>query len=82
MPRAEFDPGCLSEYLLEFDTRSKPLGHYDRFLETVINQSFTFIKLVDKIIECSTKKKIFFLHFSMERVISFTLIFYEIQNIR
>ena len=82
MPRAEFDPGCLSEHLLEFDTRSKPLDHHGRFLETVINQSFTFIKLVDKIIECSTKKKIFFLHFSMERVISFTLIFYEIQNIR
>ena len=30
MPRAGFEPGSLSEHLLEFDTRSKLLGHHGR----------------------------------------------------
>ena len=30
-PRAGFEPGSSSECLLEFDTRSKPLGHHSRF---------------------------------------------------
>ena len=31
-PQVEFEPGSLSEHLLEFDTRSKPLSHHSRFL--------------------------------------------------
>ena len=34
MPLAGFEPGSLSERLLEFDTRSKPLGHHGRFYPT------------------------------------------------
>ena len=30
MPPVGFEPGSLSERLLEFDTRSKPLGHHGR----------------------------------------------------
>ena len=30
MPEAGFKPGSLSECLLEFDTRSNPLGHHGR----------------------------------------------------
>ena len=32
MPQAGFEPGSLSERLLEFDTRSKLLGHHGRSL--------------------------------------------------
>ena len=31
MDQAGFKPGSLSERLLEFDTRSEPLGHHGRF---------------------------------------------------
>ena len=36
MPRAGFEPGSLSERLLEFDTRSKQLGHHGRLSNTLI----------------------------------------------
>ena len=31
-PQVGFEPGSLSEHLLEFDACSKPLGHQGRFL--------------------------------------------------
>ena len=37
MPQAEFEPGSLSECLIEFDTRSKPLGHHGQFLIAVVH---------------------------------------------
>ena len=35
-PEQGFKPGSSSECLLEFDTRSKPLGHHGRLVFTII----------------------------------------------
>ena len=39
-PQVEFEPGSLSEHLLEFDTRSKPLGHQSHFFSILV---FSFV---------------------------------------
>ena len=39
MPRAGFEPGSLSDRLLEFDTRSEPLGHHGRFYGPVMSHN-------------------------------------------
>ena len=36
-PEREFEPGSLSECLLEFNTHSKPLSHHGRFNRTYYN---------------------------------------------
>ena len=39
-PQVEFEPGSLSEHLLEFDTRSKPLDHQSHFFSILV---FSFV---------------------------------------
>ena len=60
MPRAGFEPGSLNERLLEFDTRSKPLGHRGRFFQDIKTLSNSFVCMwTSKLIRLSSLVKIF-----------------------